>query len=92
MCLRRPNPSIRKYTWVFLFHYDTDDQYPFSSVSLDQFADTDFPFDIITGHLCLSDRLKPRNLESPKLTASQYAIFAKIEEGKEFAILKMNNI
>ena len=72
-------PSNRNYIAVFLFRYDIDTEEPFISVPLDHFEGSDFPFDVINGHMGLSDRLKPRNLS--RLPESKYCIFAKCEEG-----------
>lgn len=72
--------SGRKYQWVFLFNFDPDNETPFSWVSLDHFNGTDFPFNLISGHLGLEDRLKPRGL--PGLAQSKYGIFAKVETGQ----------
>lgn len=72
--------SPRKYMWAVLFHYDPNNEHPFSIVSLDNFKGTNFPFDLVTGHLGLSERLKPRELS--RLPGTKYCVFAKIEEGK----------
>ena len=71
--------SDRKYDWIFLFNYDPNNEFPFTCIETDFFKGTDFPFFLINGHLCLQDRLKPRNL--PKLSGSKFCVFAKVEAG-----------
>ena len=77
--------SRRTYHWVFLFHFDVDNEFPFSSVLLEKFDGTDFPTGLITGHLGLDDRLKPRTLS--RLPGQKYCVFCKVEEGAYIAIL-----
>ena len=72
--------SNREYVAVFLFEYDIDTEQPFSSVTLDNFQGSDFPFEVINGHMGLSDRLKPRSLS--RLPGRKFCIFAKCEEGR----------
>lgn len=71
--------SSRIYLWAIFFHFDPNDENPFSIVSLDNFKGTNFPYNLITGHLGLQNRLKPRELS--KLPGQKYCLFAKIEEG-----------
>lgn len=71
--------SQRIYSWVFLFEININNENPFICLSLDHFRNTDFPFELINGHMGLSDRLKPRNLSG--LPGSKYYIFAKVEQG-----------
>lgn len=72
-------PSSRSYTWIFLFNYDPNNEYPFTCVNLSKFKGTDFPFDLISGHLGLEDRLKPRELMG--ISGQRFCLFAKVEEG-----------
>lgn len=74
--------SHRKYDWAFLFHYDTDDPKPFRCIPLQKFEGTDFPNEVIKGHMSLSDRLRPRELSA--LQGERHCIFAKIEKGRVF--------
>lgn len=74
--------SQRSYLWVILFTCDLDNEYPFICLSLDHFKGTDFPWQLITGHLGLSDRLEPRHLSG--LPGQKYCVFAKVEEGNIF--------
>lgn len=76
--------SSRTYSWAILFHYDANNEFPFSTVSLDHFKGTNFPFQLMTGHLSLEERLKPR--EFSRLPGTKYAIFAKVENGKKILI------
>ena len=71
--------SKRKYDWVFLFHFDTDDDTPFQCVPLQKFEGSDFPFNVINGHMSLGDRLRPRDLCI--FPGEKFCIFAKIETG-----------
>lgn len=71
--------SQRVYLWIFLFRADPDEEQPFSCHLIDKFKGSDFPFYLISGHLSLSERLKPRKLES--LTDAKHCIFAKVEDG-----------
>ena len=71
--------SSRSYLWVILFHYDANNEYPFSTVSLEHFKGTNFPFQLITGHLGLDERLKPREIS--RLPGTKYCLFAKVEKG-----------
>ena len=71
--------SKRIYLWAILFHYDANDENPFSIVPLNHFKESNFPFELMTGHLGLQDRLKPTTLD--KLPGGKYTIFAKIEQG-----------
>ena len=71
--------SRRVYSAVILFNYDVDNEFPFISTLLNNFTGTDFPFEIISGHLGLADRLKPRSLS--KFPGKKFCVFAKVEEG-----------
>lgn len=75
--------SCRRYLWVFLFNHDPNEEFPFSSVPIDQFDGTDFPHGLIKGHLGLEDRIKPREL----YRGVKHCIFAKVEEGRGYNYL-----
>ena len=77
----QPNTtSNRTYQWAILFHYDANNEQPFSSVSVDNFKGTNFPFQLLTGHLGLDNRLKARELS--RLPGTKYCVFAKVEAGR----------
>ena len=71
--------SVRTYLWCIFFHFDVNDEFPFTSVPLDQLKGSDFPFQLITGHLGLENRIQPRNFS--KLPGHKYCLFAKVESG-----------
>lgn len=73
-------PSNRTYVSVFLFEYNVNKECPFSSVSVDNFKDSDFPFYLLSQQLSLEDRLKARTLS--RLPGSTFCVFAKCEEGR----------
>ena len=75
--------SSRIYSSVILFQYDVNKEFPFISVALDDFEGSNFPFDLISGHLGLEDRLTPREISTFK--GSKLCLFAKIESGKPLA-------
>lgn len=66
------------YSWVILFMYSVEAEYPFSCVNLNNLANTDFPFYLIEGALDDESRVVPFNLYSD----NKYCVFAKVQKGK----------
>ena len=71
------------YSWVILFMYSVDVEYPFSCMNLRNLANTDFPFYLIEGSLDDNSRIIPFKLFSD----DKYCVFAKIEIGKSIVYL-----
>lgn len=87
---QQSSSSKRVYMWVILFHYDVNDEFPFSCVLLENFKESDFPFRLITGQLGLEDRLKP--IQFSKMPGPKYCLFAKVEEGSLKTLKSNKNI
>lgn len=81
--------SNRVYSWAILFKYDVNEEFPFIAVALENYNANNFPVELISGHLGLDDRLKPRQLS--KFPDSKICLFAKIEHGKQLFFILIRN-
>ena len=67
------------YTWVILFMYSVEAEFPFSCENLNNLEGTDFPFYLMEGQLDNKSRIIPFKLHSDQ----PYCVFAKVQKGKK---------
>ena len=71
--------SLIQYAWVILFHFDINDNKPFSITRLRDFADSNFPWRGIKGEMTREFRIQLHNFTC--FPDNQFFIFAKIQYG-----------
>ena len=78
MSTRKKSPI--KYNWVVLFLWRVNEEYPYTTVPLRHFDESEFPFNLIYGSL--TNESRQERFDLPRLPGRIYSVFCKIEKGK----------
>lgn len=74
--------SVIQYAWALLFHFDINNNNPFTMVRLRDFAHCNFPWGGIKGEMTREFRIKLHTFST--IPDKQFYVFAKIQYGKMY--------